>query len=141
MKKFILYTDGGARGNPGPAAAGAIVYDTAGQKVAELSSFLGTATNNQAEYQALILGLGRIQKIVADDHLVKEVEVTAHLDSELLVQQLKGEYRVKNKNLKPLFAKAEELVSKFQRVSFQHVPRSRNRAADNLVNLELDKHT
>ena len=140
MKKFILYTDGGARGNPGPAAAGAVIYDAASQKIEEFSSFLGIATNNQAEYQAMILGLGHIQKIIGDEHIAKEVNVDMYSDSELIIKQLKGEYRVKNKALKPMFAKLQELISKFNQVSFQHVPRHNNKEADKLVNIELDKH-
>jgi len=140
MKKFILYTDGGARGNPGPAAAGAVIYDATDQRVGEFSLFLGVTTNNQAEYQAMILGLGHIQKIIGDEHIAKEVDVDMYSDSELIIKQLKGEYRVKNKALKPMFVKLQELISKFNQVNFQHIPRYNNKEADRLVNIELDKH-
>lgn len=140
MRKFILYTDGGARGNPGPAAAGAVIYDADSQKIEEFSSFLGITTNNQAEYQAMILGLGRIQKIIGDEHVVKEVNVDMYSDSELIIKQLKGEYRVKSKALKPIFAKLQELISKFNKVSLQHIPRHNNKEADKLVNIELNKN-
>ena len=140
MNKYILYTDGGARGNPGPAATGVVVYDTKGNEINTFSSFLGKATNNQAEYQAVILGLGQIQKMINDMSLVAETKVDARLDSELIVKQLSGEYRVKNKDLKPLFIKLKTLVDQFQQVNFNHVPRESNKRADQLVNIELDKH-
>ena len=140
MQKFILYTDGGARGNPGPAATGVVVYDSDNKKILEFSSYLGRATNNQAEYQALISGLGQIQKLVSDKVLLKETNVSAYLDSELVVKQLKGEYRVKNKDLQPLVEKALKLTLEFNQVSFFHIPRHNNKEADKLVNQELDKH-
>jgi ribonuclease HI len=140
MKKFTLYTDGGARGNPGPAAAGVVIYDAKGDELDQFSSFLGTATNNQAEYQALILGLGRVLKLINDDHTASETRVVAYLDSELIVQQLIGAYRVKSRELKPLFAKVEELAAKFHQVEFKHIRREQNTVADSLVNEELDKH-
>ena len=140
MNKFILYTDGGARGNPGPAAAGAVIYNSDNQKIEEFSSFLGKTTNNQAEYQALILGLGHIQKLVKDRHLLLETNVSAYLDSELIVKQLNGEYRVKNKALQPLVAKLHKMIAEFNQVNLKHIPRQNNKEADILVNLELDKH-
>ena len=140
MQKFILYTDGGARGNPGPAATGIVVYDSNNQKILEFSSYIGRATNNQAEYQALILGLGQVQKIVSDKALLKETNIVAYLDSELVVKQLKGEYRVKNKGLQPLVEKALKLTQDFNQVNFLHIPRQNNKEADKLVNQELDKH-
>lgn len=140
MNKYILYTDGGARGNPGPAATGVAIYDTEGNEINTFSSFLGKATNNQAEYQAVILGLGQIQKMINDISLVAETKVDARLDSELIVKQLSGEYRVKNKDLKPLFIKLKTLADQFQQVSFKHIPREANKRADQLVNIELDKH-
>ena len=141
MPKYILYTDGGARGNPGPAAAGVVIYDAKLKEINKFAHYLGVATNNQAEYQALILGLGRIQKLVGDAHKTAETVVEVFLDSELIVKQLQGEYRVKNKELKPLVAKVEELTSKFERVTFKHVFRDKNTLADKLLNRELDKHT
>lgn len=128
-----LYTDGGARGNPGPAATGFLVYDQDDQLVASGSEYLGIATNNLAEYKALISGLK-----LALDHNV--TDLSCFLDSELVVKQLKGEYRVKHPDLKPLFAEVMELRGKFERLSFTHVPRSQNKEADRLVNEELDKH-
>jgi len=140
MNKYIIYTDGGARGNPGPAAAGVVIYNAKLKEIDKFAHYLGIATNNQAEYQALILGLGRIQKIVDNSHQLAEVSVEAFLDSELIVKQLSGEYRVKNKDLKPLVAKVENLTSQFAKVSFKHILRDKNTLADKLLNLELDKH-
>lgn len=141
MNKYILYTDGGARGNPGPAAAGVVIYDAKLTEVDKFAHYLGVATNNQAEYQALILGLGRIQKIVGDTHKIAETSVEAFMDSELIVKQLSGEYRVKNKQLKPLVAKVEELASEFEAVKFKHILRDKNTLADKLLNRELDRHS
>jgi len=139
MNNFVLYTDGGARGNPGPAATGALIYDAEGQELGRFSTYLGVATNNQAEYQALILGLGRLHKLINDEHRSGDTAVTVLMDSELIVKQMKGEYKVKNKGLKPLFTKTEELASKFGRVNFRHIPREQNAAADELVNQTLDR--
>lgn len=141
MNTFTIYTDGGARGNPGPAATGVVIYDHAHNEAGRFSSFLGTATNNQAEYQALILGLGRVLKLIDNDHTASEATVEAYLDSELIVRQMGGEYTVKNKDLKPLHAKVQELAFKFHNVTFHHIPRAENALADSLVNQELDKHT
>ena len=138
---YTLYTDGGARGNPGPAATGAVVLDGQGKEQGHFSTYLGIATNNQAEYQALILGLGRLQKLINDEHKLGDISVTVLMDSELIVCQLKGEYRVKNTELKPLFAKVEELSKKFGRVTFKHIPREQNTRADALVNKTLDRET
>ncbi|MBN2585381.1 ribonuclease HI family protein [Patescibacteria group bacterium] len=135
---FVIYTDGGARGNPGPAATGAVIYDARGKNRGQFSTYLGVATNNQAEYQALILGLGRLQKLIKDEHKLGDMLVTVLMDSELIVRQLNGEYKVKNKELKPLFAKAKELAAKFGRVIFRHIPREQNVVADSLVNKTLD---
>ena len=140
MNKYILYTDGGARGNPGPAAAGVVVYDAKLKEIDKFAHYLGVATNNQAEYQALILGLGRIQKLVGNAHKIAETSVEVFMDSELIVKQMNGEYKIKNKDLKPLFAKVEELSAQFAAVKFTHIFRDKNTLADKLLNLELDKH-
>ena len=140
MNKYILYTDGGARGNPGPAAAGVVIYDAKLKEVDKFAHYLGVATNNQAEYQALILGLGRIQKLVGDTHKLAETNVEVFMDSELIVKQMNGEYKVKNKDLKPLFAKVEALAAEFASVKFKHIFRDKNTIADKLLNIELDKH-
>lgn len=130
--KLIIYTDGGARGNPGPAGCGVIIYNEARQVIAEISEFLGVATNNQAEYQALILALKKAQALGAK-------EIDFYLDSELVVKQLKREYKVKNKDLAPLFLMIHNLSLDFKRLTYTHIPRERNQEADRLANEAMDK--
>lgn len=129
-----VHTDGAARGNPGPAAAAAVLYDDAGDRVAEESRYLGAATNNVAEYQALLLGLERAAKLGAS-----RVEVVT--DSELIARQWSGEYRVKNKALKPLYERAKEAARAFGSVAVCHAPRARNAAADAAANRAIDAGT
>lgn len=126
-----LYTDGGARGNPGPAAIG-YVLTIDGKEVEAKGEVIGKATNNQAEYEALIKGLSYAKK--------KGVSrITCYLDSELVVKQMRGEYRVKDIDLKKLFEKAKGLTSQFALIEFIHIRREKNKQADKLVNLALDK--
>jgi ribonuclease HI len=128
----VLWTDGAARGNPGPAGIGAILKSSAGEVLYTGSEYLGHTTNNVAEYKALILGLlGALQ------HGVGSIEVRA--DSELLIKQLKGEYRVKNAGLKPLFEQAKQLISRFSAVKLTHIRRELNGEADKLANLGIDQ--
>jgi len=131
MKKLILHSDGGARGNPGPAGIGAVLTTATGEVIAEISRYIGKTTNNQAEYRALLAGLEK-----AKDLQVKDV--VCYLDSELIVKQLKGEYKVKNADLKPLVASIHDLVTYFKEISFTHVPRAQNKHADALVNKAID---
>lgn len=129
---YRLYTDGGARGNPGPAGLGVILKDGNGNTVVEVSSYLGRATNNEAEYKALLLGLKTaVEKDVED--------ISCYLDSLLVVNQLNGLYKVKNAKLKKLFDEALLLRFKFKSVKFEHVSRDKNKRADELVNMVLDK--
>lgn len=132
MKKLIIYTDGGARGNPGPAGIGAVLYDENRQPVAEISRYLGVTTNNQAEYRALIAAFEKAAELGATD-------LDCYLDSELVVRQLNHEYKVKNKDLAPLFLTLHNLSFKFSRIRFQHVPREENREADRLANEAMDR--
>ena len=129
-----LYTDGGARGNPGPAGIGARLLDSAGDVVEELADSIGTATNNVAEYQALLAGLE-----LALDHDVQRLDV--FLDSELVVRQVNGQYKVKDTGLKPLHAQACLLLSRFHEVDVRHVRREQNADADALVNQAIDAAT
>jgi len=133
QEKVKLYTDGGARGNPGPAAAGVVIKDSIGDLIESFGEFLGEITNNQAEYQALILGLEHVKKIGA-----KEVEV--FMDSELIVNQLNRKFKVKNKDLASLFVKAWNLSLGFKKITYQHIRREQNKAADAEVNRVLDEH-
>ncbi len=131
--KLIIRTDGGARGNPGPAAIGVVIEDVAGQIIKTSSRYLGETTNNQAEYQAIYTGLKQAQELGAKS-------VACYLDSELVVKQLKLEYKVKDKSLAPWFVKCWNLSQEFTKVDFTHVPRAQNKQADWLVNQELDSH-
>ena len=128
---ITAYFDGGSRGNPGPAGWGAYIVDDAGQVLAELSGALGTATNNVAEYNGLIAALQW-----AADHDVTALSVKG--DSLLLVEQMRGNYKVKNEGLKPLHMRARMLVMQIGNVSFAHVPREKNKDADRLSNVGMD---
>lgn len=128
--KWTLYSDGASRGNPGRAGAGALLVDEKGEEI-KLVRYLGTKTNNQAEYAALILGLEILKEKKA-----REVEIRA--DSELMIKQLKGEYRVKNPGLLPYYRQAQELVKNFEKVNFRHIPREENYKADKLANKAID---
>ncbi len=132
MSKVIIYTDGGARGNPGPAGIGAVIYDEQKKVIAEISEYLGETTNNQAEYRALIAAFKKAA-------LLKAAELDCYLDSELVVKQLKREYKVKNKDLAPLFLEIHNLSLNFQKISYTHIPRERNKEADRLANEAMDR--
>lgn len=134
MDKVIIYTDGGARGNPGPAGIGAVIYNEHKKLLAEISEFLGVATNNQAEYKALIAAFRKAADLGAK-------ELDCYLDSELVVKQLKGEYRVKDKDLAKLFLDIHNLSLSFKKISYTHVPRERNKEADLLANEAMDRGT
>jgi ribonuclease HI len=127
-----VYSDGAARGNPGPAGAGAVVVDGAGQVLARRGRFLGSTTNNVAEYKGLLLGLEAAHELGA-----RSVEVRA--DSQLLIRQLKGEYAVKHPGLKPLHAEALRLLGNFDKVDLAHVPREENKLADEMSNRAIDE--
>ncbi len=129
--RCTIYSDGGARGNPGPAAAGVVIMDRDGVMVAELSEYLGIATNNVAEYRALILGLHKALELGFRS-------VSVRMDSELVVRQLSGAYRVKDDKIRPLHQRAQQLLQSFVEVDVGHVRRSDNKRADELVNAALD---
>jgi len=131
---LVAHTDGGARGNPGPAGYGVVLKDETGKKVAALSEYLGHQTNNFAEYQGLIAAL---EFSVAHGH--KALKVIS--DSELLVRQIKGIYKVKNLTLKDLHARAKELIAKLEWFSIGHAMREHNQEADLLANEAMDKGT
>jgi ribonuclease HI len=129
---LIAHTDGGARGNPGPAGYGVVIHDSAGHKVAALSQYLGRQTNNFAEYQALIAALE--YAVEPGPRALKVVS-----DSELMVRQIKGIYKVKDPTLRDLHARACQLISKLDWFSIEHVLRGHNREADELANAAMDK--
>jgi ribonuclease HI len=127
-----LFADGGSRGNPGPAASAAILLDGEGRPIEEIGAYLGEATNNVAEWTALVLGLEAAQR-----RGIRRLAV--RLDSELVVKQIRGEYRVKNAGLLPLYQKAVKLLRHFDEVDVRHVRRALNELADRLVNHVLDQ--
>jgi ribonuclease HI len=128
-----LFVDGAARGNPGPAGAGAVLFDPSGKKIAQDHRYLGETTNNVAEYQAFILGLELALSLG-----VKNLHVSA--DSLLVVQQLKGAYQVKTPHLLPLWQQAQKTLQKFDASAISHVDRSLNKEADRLANQAIDQH-
>ena len=130
-ESFVLRVDGGSRGNPGPAAIGVVLEDAQGTVLEALGARIGRATNNVAEYQAMITGLE-----TAVDHGVRRLRVLS--DSELMVKQLRSEYKVRADALKDLFLQARSLLQRFERIELIHVPREENTAADQLVNQALD---
>lgn len=130
--KAILYADGAARGNPGPAGSGAVLLDADGHVIAELTKFLGVTTNNVAEYNALIIGLEEAQRRGID-------EIDIRMDSLLVVQQMRGLWKIKHPNMKPLALRAGELLASFPKRSIAHVPREDNAIADALSNRAIDE--
>ena len=127
-KKLTIFTDGGARGNPGPAGIGVFI-----EGVGEYKKYIGETTNNQAEYKAVILALEKAKDLGAE-------ELDFYLDSELVVKQLKREYRVRDEGLATLFVKVWNLCTEFKKVNFTHVRREKNKEADRLVNEAIDEH-
>ena len=130
--KLIAYTDGGARGNPGPAGIGVVIMEDE-RVVDSFGRYIGETTNNQAEYRALIAALTRASELGA-----KEVE--CKMDSELVVKQMLREYKVRDKDLQPLYLAAYNLSVGFKKIAFQHVRRAQNAAADAEVNAAIDRH-
>jgi ribonuclease HI len=129
--KARLHTDGGARGNPGPAGIGAVLIDESGEVVGEVAEAIGIATNNVAEYRALIAGLE-----LALAKGIMELEV--FMDSELVISQVQGKWKIKNKGLQPLALKASSLLKQFESTTLTHVPRGENADADKLANQGRD---
>lgn len=129
--KLYIYTDGGSRGNPGPSGIGVIIQDSKRKKIKEISKYIGEATNNIAEYNALLHGLEEADALKASD-------IVVYMDSELLVRQLSGEYMVKDEAMRPLFEKALAILKRFDSFEIKHVAREKNREADKLVNKAIN---
>jgi ribonuclease HI len=142
---LLIFTDGGARGNPGPAGIGAVFYEQAStakkdiaspkikpKKIAEIKKYIGESTNNFAEYTALLTALQRAAEMHYEN-------VQCFLDSELVVRQLNGQYKVREQSLKPLAEKVLKLTNNFKKITFNHVPRDKNAVADKLVNEAIDQ--
>jgi len=132
IKEIKLFADGGSRGNPGPSASGFVLYDMSGNILLRHGVYLGITTNNQAEYLALKFGL--------EEALKRQARIVhVHLDSLLVVNQMTGKFKIKNRDLWPIHAAIKDLVAKFEQVTFVHVPRALNKEADAVVNETLDK--
>lgn len=139
MDKIVIYTDGGARGNPGPAAAGAVIFDEQGDVLGEVSDYLGVQTNNVAEYEALLRVLKLAHKMFGKKLLTMKVDV--RMDSELIVRQMTGVYKIKNAALKERFSDIVKLkMEHIPNITFTHVFREKNKHADRLVNEAIDNH-
>lgn len=132
-EKIIVYTDGGARNNPGPAAIGIVIADK------KYSEFIGIATNNEAEYKAVIFALKKLRHLIGKK-AVENQKIEIRMDSELVQRQLNGEYKIKEKELQLLFIEVWNLRLDFKNLKFIHIPREQNRLADKLVNEALDEN-
>ncbi|KPJ71618.1 hypothetical protein AMJ50_01245 [Parcubacteria bacterium DG_74_3] len=139
MKKIIVYTDGGSRGNPGPGAIGILFFNEKGQIIKKYSEFLGeNITNNEAEYKAVIFALKKFKQLFGKK-LTKNSEAELRTDSELLIKQLKGEYKILEPKIQSLFLKTWNLKLDFKKVKFRLISRDKNKEADRLVNEVLDR--
>ena len=137
MEKIVAYTDGGARGNPGPAAVGVYIIDSGDQVLKEVKEFIGNSTNNFAEYQGVLTALQTLKALYGKK--TKEMDVEIRMDSELVKKQLNHEYQIKEPGLVPMFIEIHNLrVSNFPNLTLTHVPREKNKEADRLVNEALD---
>jgi len=137
MRKIIIYTDGGSRGNPGPSAVGIVFCNEKGEVIKKYSEAIGEATNNEAEYQAAIFALKKF-KALFGNKLADHSEIELRSDSELLVKQLNGEYKILESKIQQLFLTAWNLKLDFKKVKFKIIPREKNKEADRLVNEALD---
>jgi len=137
-KNVVIFSDGGSRNNPGPSAGGALVYLDEEKRCLAAGNFYGKKTNNQAEYMALQDGVEIVEEYYNDID-IEDVVLNIFLDSELMVKHLNGEYKVKNEGLKPLYLDLQKRLSKFGKVSINHVKRAQNKMADGLVNVVLDR--
>jgi len=137
VRKIIIYTDGGSRGNPGPAAIGIVFCNEKNQIIKNYSEFLGEATNNEAEYQAIIFALKKF-KALFGKKLAKSSEIELRSDSELLVNQLNGQYKILDPKIQSLFLKVWNLKIDFKKVKFKLISREKNKEADRLVNEVLE---
>ncbi len=140
MNKIIVFTDGGARGNPGPAAIGVVICDEKGRALKKYSEYLGHATNNEAEYQAVIFAIKKIKALFGKKK-IGEMKVEIRSDSELLVNQLNGKYKILEANLQPLFLQTWNMRVDTPNINFVSVPREKTKEADRLVNEALDAKT
>lgn len=137
QEKIIVYTDGGARGNPGPAAIGVVIKDGAGRTIKSYGESIGDATNNEAEYRAVMFALKKIKALFGKEK-VKKMVIEVNMDSELVMRQLNGQYKIEEEKLFPFFINIWNLKMDFEKIVFQHVLREKNKEADRMVNEALD---
>ncbi len=137
MSVYVIRTDGGARGNPGPAALGAVIETEQGAVLKEIAEYIGEKTNNEAEYRAPIEGLKKLKSLIGKAE-AKKAQVQVVADSELMVKQMNGQYKIENPNMQKFFLELWNLKLDFGKVTFESVPRSENKHADSLVNQALD---
>jgi ribonuclease HI len=138
--EYTIHTDGGARGNPGPAGIGFVISDESGKIVKKVGAYVGVQTNNWAEYEALIYALTELKKIIPKEKR-EQVRVDVRMDSELVVKQLNGEYQIKEESMQKQFIRVWNLrVGEFPNINFSHIPREKNKEADLLYNKALDAH-
>ncbi len=138
MAHYTIHADGGSRGNPGPAGSGAVIRDALGNIVATVSAYLGERTNNFAEYEAVILAFQKLIELVGTAHTAG-IDVIVKMDSELVVKQMNGIYKIKHPDMKAQYARLAPLAANFKSVSFAHVPRAENSDADALANAAMDR--
>ena len=138
-EKYIIYTDGGSRGNPGPSGAGAVILDSEKNVLKEVIKYTGEQTNNFAEYEAVIIGLEGLKRLVSLKKR-KEVKIEIRMDSELIQRQLSDEYQIKNENLFGQYIRVHNIqVKHFPNITFVHIPREKNKHADRLANDAMDQ--
>lgn len=138
-EKIVIYTDGGSRGNPGLAGAGAVITTGKGELIKKASKFLGIVTNNEAEYQAVILGLETAKRLLGKEKL-RSYDLEVRMDSQLVASQLSGEYQIKEEKLFPLFMKIWNMqIADLPKLQFTYIPREKNREADRLANEAMDE--
>lgn len=140
-QKIYIYTDGGARGNPGPSSYGFVIYNNKMEEIFTGSQYLGIATNNQAEYRGVLGALNFIYSICEENKFETIPEIHFFLDSKLIVEQMNGRYKIKSDNLKTIYWQIREIILKLGgKIVFEHIPREKNKVADKLVNEEIDRN-
>lgn len=137
-EKIIIFTDGGARGNPGPAAVGVVIKDEKGRTIKSYGEAIGETTNNEAEYRAVVSALQKVKALLGKEK-IRNIALEVNMDSELVKKQLSGEYKIEEEKLFPFFVKIWNLRMDFGETTFKHVRREQNKEADQLVNEALDK--
>jgi len=137
QEEIYIYTDGGSRGNPGPAAIGVVILNKNKKLLKEFGQYLGEKTNNFAEYSALVAALKKVKQILGKNK-ISQAKINIFMDSELVVKQFLGQYKIQDKDLQELFLEVWNLKTDFGEINFNHIPREKNKRADELVNEALD---